>query len=347
MKKINKKIYQVLERLSDGAYHDGNSIGEELSMTRSAVWKIIKKLIDFSIPIDSIKGKGYALKEPYILLQTEKIRTHIPLHLFGSISSTNDYLKKFKNAKTPIIAISEHQSKGKGRLHRTWHSPFGQNIYLSCLYPFQKDVSELAGLSLLVSLSIVNTLKKIGIDDLLCVKWSNDVMYDQQKLSGNLIEVQAETHDVSQAIIGIGLNVNMLNDASNEITQSWTSVRKILGKYIDRNVLCTQLIENLLTYLQRFNDHGFSAFLDEWKEVDGLYQKMITLQSFNENFVGRVMGINPQGHLLLELASGEIRAFSSGQTSIIKSRLESMLSQVTDETALGKAVIQKVFLDAS
>lgn len=318
MKKINKNIYQIMERLSDGAYHDGNSIGEELSMTRSAVWKIIKKMIDFSIPIDSIKGKGYALKEPSILLHAEKIHTKIPLHLFGTIPSTNDYLRKFKNAKSPIIAISEHQSKGKGRLNRTWHSPFGQNIYLSCLYPFQKDVSELAGLSLLVSLSIVNTLQKVGVDDSLSVKWSNDVMYDHKKLSGNLIEVQAETHDVSQAIIGIGLNVNMIHDTTNDITQEWTSVRKILGKYIDRNDLCTLLIENLLDYLQRFNDFGFVAFLDEWKKVDGLYNKMITLQSFNENFLGRVMGINAQGHLLLELATGEIRAFSSGQTSIIK-----------------------------
>ncbi|HEX2549829.1 MAG TPA: biotin--[acetyl-CoA-carboxylase] ligase, partial [Gammaproteobacteria bacterium] len=231
--------------------------------------------------------------------------------------STNNFLKKFKNTKVPLICLSEHQSKGKGRLNREWHSPYGQNIYFSCLYPFQKDVSELAGLSLLVSLSVVHTLKKMGISDFLTVKWSNDVMYNQKKLSGNLIEVFAETHDVCEVIIGIGINVNMLNDA-NVITQDWTSMREILGCYIDRNLLCTELIKILFNYLQRFNQFGFEKFLPEWHEIDGLLNKTIRLQNVNQEVTGRVVGINAQGYLLLELATGEIRAFSSGQTSILK-----------------------------
>jgi BirA family biotin operon repressor/biotin-[acetyl-CoA-carboxylase] ligase len=321
MKKINQNIYKIMERLRDGQYHDGNSIGEELCMTRAAVWKTIKKMLDLTIPVISMKGKGYALKEPIILLDAAKIQTQIPLHILGTIDSTNDYLKKFKKNKTPLIAISEHQSKGKGRLNRTWHSPFGQNIYLSCLYHFQKDISELAGLSLLVSLSVVNTLKKFGVKNGLTVKWSNDVMYEHKKLSGNLVEVQAETHDVSEVIIGIGLNVNMLQETDAEITQDWTSVRQILNKSIDRNELCSVLIATLLDYLQRFSEQGFGAFLEEWHSVDGLYNKMITLQNFNETITGCVQGINAQGHLLLQLPDGEVRAFSSGQTSIVKKSL--------------------------
>lgn len=317
MKKTHKHIYKIIDRLSDGNFHDGNTLGAELAISRAAVWKIMKKMMQYAIPIDSIKGKGYVLREPFLLLDENRIKTDVPIHIFETIDSTNNYLKKFKNSKTPIICLSEHQSKGKGRLSREWHSPYGQNIYFSCLYPFQKDVSTLAGLSLLVSLAVVNTLQKYGVSNLLSVKWSNDVMYDQKKLSGNLIEVFAETHDICHAIIGIGINVNMLHDDS-VITQQWTSLREILGKYIDRNVLCSELITTLMHYLKRFNETGFEAFLDEWNKVDGLYQKTIRLQNVNQEIRGKVMGVNRYGYLLLELENGEIQAFSSGQTSIIK-----------------------------
>lgn len=317
MKKTHKYIYQIIERLSDGHYHDGTTLGTELAITRTAVWKVMKKMMQYSIPIDAMKGKGYALREPFILLDEKKIQTEFPIYILETIDSTNNFLKKFKNCKTPVICISEHQSKGKGRLNREWYSPYGQNIYFSCLFPFQKDVSELAGLSLLVSLAVVKTLRKCGASDLLTVKWSNDVMYDNKKISGNLIEVFAETHDVSEAIIGIGINVNMLDDA-NDITQAWTSLRQILGQYIDRNALCTELITTLFNYLHRFNQSGFEAFLDEWKEVDGLYYKTIRLQNINQEVTGKVMGVNRYGYLLLELDTGEVKAFSSGQTSVIK-----------------------------
>ncbi len=319
MKKTNKYIYKIIERLRDGNYHDGNTIGTELAITRTMVWKIMKKMMQYAIPIDSIKGKGYALREPFSLLDESKIKTDIPLHILETIDSTNNYLKKFRNSKTPVICLSEHQSKGKGRLNREWHSPYGQNIYFSCLYPFQKDVSELAGLSLLVSLAVVKTLQKFGVSDLLTVKWSNDVMFDQKKLSGNLIEVFAETHDVCDAIIGIGININMLNDA-NAITQEWTSLREILGKYVDRNIICTELITTLMDYLARFNQSGFEVFLEEWNKVDGLRHQFIRLLNINQEVTGKVIGVNRYGYLLLELPTGEVKAFSSGQTSIVKRR---------------------------
>lgn len=321
IKNFNGNLTQVVNILSDGHYHDGDSIGEQLQITRSAVWKIIKKLENYHVKIDSIKGKGYALAEPLVLLELDKIKTHIAqadLYLFEVIDSTNQYLKSFKNIKAPKICIAEKQTQGKGRFNREWHSPFGKNLYFSCVYPFQKDVSALAGLSLLTSLAIVKTLKQFGINDKLSVKWSNDVMYDNKKLSGNLIELQAETHAACQAIIGIGINVNMLGDADDFISQPWISMQGILQKYIDRNDLCSLLISNLLEFLQQFDANGFSPFVEQWNQLDCLVNKVITLKNVNQHFVGRMLGVNEQGYLLLELSNGEVRTFSSGETTILK-----------------------------
>lgn len=322
MHELKDNLIKLVKMLNDGQWHDGNSIGDALQLTRSAVWKTIKKLQSYGIKIDSIKSKGYLLKEPLLLVDSDEIKKNIPpnidLTVFETINSTNHYLKQFKNINYPKICIAEQQTAGKGRFNREWYSPFGKNIYLSCLYPFQKDVSELAGLSLLTSLAVVKTLNDLGITHHLAVKWSNDVVFDGKKLAGNLIEVQAETHAGCQAIIGIGLNVNMLDDDNKKISQDWISVSKILDSYMNRNDLCIHLINHLMIYLKKFETQGFEIFLEEWNKVDYLKNKSISLNVSNEKWMGTALGINSQGYLLLQFPDGKVRACSSGEASLIR-----------------------------
>jgi len=325
IKKLQSNFIRLVRILSDGCYHDGNSLGKTLNMTRSAVWKAIKKLEKYQIEIKSNKGKGYALASPLQLLDPDVIKQHcqspsIILDVFESIDSTNDYLKAINTIEKAIFCIAEEQTKGKGRLNRPWVSPFGKNIYFSCRYPFNKDVSALAGLSLVVGLAVVKTLQSYGISDKLQVKWPNDVYYDYKKLSGILLEIQAESHDcMSHAIIGVGINVNLLDDKA--ITQSWTSMHKILGHTVDRNLLCARLINYLLPYLKWFDEQGLAPFLAEWMESDCLLHKEITLKSVRNEITGIVRGVNAVGHLLVELADGRVCAFSSGEVTIVKDNL--------------------------
>lgn len=321
-KKLNTNLIKIVSILNDGQYHDGTTIGETLKMTRSAVWKTIKRLESYEIKIDSIKGKGYALLEPLILLDQSKIKKQltqakVAINVFEYIDSTNDYLKSVKGEKGIKICLAEQQTRGKGRLNRDWYSPFAKNIYLSCLYPFQKDMSELAGLSLVTSLAVIETLRGYGISDNLYVKWPNDIVYANKKLSGNLIEIQAESYGASVAIIGIGINVNMLSD-EDQVSQKWTSMQKILGEYINRNDLCARLIDLLLANIAKFTAQGLAPFIEEWVRSDCLTNQTIAVKNVNDTIKGRVTGINEQGHLLLHLANGTVRAFSSGDTSIVK-----------------------------
>jgi BirA family biotin operon repressor/biotin-[acetyl-CoA-carboxylase] ligase len=322
-KKLNINLVKLVSLLSDGEYHDGTTIGETLHMTRSAVWKAIKKLEQYNIKLNSIKGKGYALLEPLTLLNSQQIKKNITrrdvqLHVFESLDSTNHFLKTIKHHHSIAICLAEQQTQGKGRFNREWHSPFAKNIYLSCLYPFQKDVSELSGLSLVMSLAVVKTLKYFGVDKNLFVKWPNDIVCDHQKISGSLIEIQAETHGACHAIIGVGVNVNMLADEGKHITQAWTSMQQVLKKYVDRNQVCVHLLNNMFDYLQRFEAVGLSSFVDEWNKADCLTNQWTAVTMLHEVIEGRVQGINAQGHLLMELKNGSVRAFSSGDASIVK-----------------------------
>jgi len=260
------------------------------------------------------------------LLDQWQIQQHLKhkqldICLFESVPSTNDYLKKFKGNETLKFCLAEQQTQGRGRLNRTWHSPFGQNLYLSCLYSFHKEVSELAGLSLVISLAIIKTLKQFNLHEHIFVKWPNDIIYIEnaknKKLSGCLIDIYADTQDKSHAVIGIGINVNMLHD-KEEINQPWTSMQKILGKVVDRNVLCAGMIDNLLDYLAQFTANGFSFFISEWMKSDYLLNQVVELHNLNQKIIGKVVGVNAQGQLLLQLATDEICANSSGEAMIVK-----------------------------
>src|SRR3990167_5018644 len=165
MKKFSTTFTKLVNILNDGNYHDGTTLSSRLQISRSAVWKAIQKLEKYGIPVHAMKGKGYALAEPLILLNQKTIKrgiqtANIDFTIFESIHSTNTYCvpqPRIKN-KNISICLAETQTGGLGRLQRSWHSPFGQNIYLSCTYSFQKDVSELSGLSLVISLAIIATL---------------------------------------------------------------------------------------------------------------------------------------------------------------------------------------------
>ncbi|MBY0377677.1 MAG: bifunctional biotin--[acetyl-CoA-carboxylase] ligase/biotin operon repressor BirA [Gammaproteobacteria bacterium] len=325
MSQLNNTLLKVTQLLSDGEYHDGTSIGEVLKITRAAVWKVIKKLEQYDIPLSCIKGKGYKLDTPLILLDPQKIislvnEDRVDIEVLEKIDSTNQYLKtQLNNANRVKVCIAEMQTQGRGRLNRQWHSPFGKNIYLSLLYPFEKDISELAGLSLVVSLALGKTIDKIiGQREKMGIKWPNDLIIAGQKIAGILIEIQAESNGFCQAIIGIGVNVNMADIATEAISQPWSSLQKLTGEYYDRNSMCAELIRQLLIYLQGFALSGLNGFSSEWQQRDVLFGQAIEVTSGNHHHSGIAQGIDAQGHLLLKMADGSIKDFSAGDTTLRK-----------------------------
>jgi BirA family biotin operon repressor/biotin-[acetyl-CoA-carboxylase] ligase len=325
MQSFNQNLYKISELLSDNEYHDGTSIGNQLKITRAAVWKAIKKLEAYGIDLKSVKGKGYLLENPLILLNAKKIKSllnnkSIKLEVLEKIDSTNDYVKKYiPNNKELKICIAEYMTKGKGRLHRKWHAPFGKNIYFSLLYPFQKDISELSGLSLVVSLAVCHAIElAVKINQKLSVKWPNDVLVNKYKLAGTLIEAQSESNGFCQVIIGIGINVNMMDADKKDISQPWTSLAKVTGEYIDRNILGSNLINVLDEYLANFKQHGLKYFIKEWQKRDCLLDQSVALMSDTHKFQGISAGVNDQGHLLLKINNKTIQAFSSGDTTLLK-----------------------------
>jgi len=234
--------------------------------------------------------------------------------LFDEIDSTNRWLQTAPGTDIQFC-IAESQSQGKGQQGRQWHSPPGQNIYLSCRWPFPKS-QDLSGLSLAVSLAVLDVVQPCMPLTPIRIKWPNDIFCMDKKLGGILIELTAAP-DTIHAIIGIGINVNMLPGKNVQIDQPWISLQEITKREWDRHILCAGLMNLLPECLNCFEHQGFSAFMKKWQAVDYLSDKAVKIQRGRELFYGTAEGVDPLGRLIIK-NNNTLMKFVSGEASIVK-----------------------------
>jgi BirA family transcriptional regulator, biotin operon repressor / biotin---[acetyl-CoA-carboxylase] ligase len=314
--------YQLIQLLADGKFHSGEELGNKLQVSRSAIWKTLHDFTALGIEVHRIKGKGYQLSKKLELLDLDhlnaliaaSIKQYITIEILTEIDSTNRYLLSnlpFKTSGT--IVFAEHQTHGRGRLHRKWFSPFGANIYFSILWSFDKDPSELKGLSLAAGIAVVNTLERYGITQVQ-LKWPNDILWQNKKLAGVLIEMTAETHACTQIVLGIGLNLQMPNFAN--IDQEWIDVASICHRKLERNLMASLLIEEVVEMLQTFAQKGFANYFKHWQALDASFGKPVKLLTTQQTFEGTSNGINRQGEFILVDTDGKERRFLQGDVSL-------------------------------
>ena len=186
---------------------------------------------------------------------TDVAKSHIhAIRIENTVTSTNDILlSEIKNNPRKNTALlAEEQTAGRGRLGRPWISPAQQNIYLSLSWYVEKPMAELAGLSITVGECLVNALKDFGITEEITIKWPNDLLHNNQKFCGILIETTPIDKNHTVAVIGIGLNVNYTDEKNNTIDQPWTSLQTITHRTHDRNKLIAYIL-NSLTESLRFH----------------------------------------------------------------------------------------------
>ncbi len=316
----------LLDYLSDGQFHSGEDLAVELGVTRTAIWKKIQKLnAILPVKIISVHSKGYKIKNPLTVLNKNRILDYLPAEFHSQLNqlevllectSTNQYLLECleQNQLKNGVVLAETQTQGRGRRGRYWVSPFGSNIYMSLSWQMGISIAEMAGLSLVVAISVAKALQKFGIDDVM-LKWPNDVYVDGRKLAGILLELRGESNSPCSAIIGIGVNVNMPEDMADKIDQPWIDMQQLLKKQVNRNKVAAMILNELIPRLQQFNKTGFSGFMNEWEQLDFLAGKVINIEGHMQLSEGVASGVDKQGALLVEY-KGQVQALYSGEISI-------------------------------
>jgi BirA family biotin operon repressor/biotin-[acetyl-CoA-carboxylase] ligase len=308
----------LLNLLKDGRFHSGQDLGAALGISRSAVWKQLQHLeAELGLSIHKVRGRGYRLATPLMLLDPLKIAEMAPdwpVAVFDSIDSTNaEALRAIGQGRSaPFLVLAERQVSGRGRRGRKWVSPFADNLYYSLVLRIDGGMRQLEGLSLVVGLAVMHTLRKVGVAGA-GLKWPNDVLVGNKKIAGILLELVGDPADVCHVVLGIGINVNM--QAAEEVDQQWTSVRLESGQVYDRNALAVQLSEQLQAYIQRHQDRGFSALQAEWQDGHLWQGRSVSLIVGTNQIDGVVLGIDNQGALRLQV-DGVEKLFSGGELSL-------------------------------
>lgn len=324
---LSKTAFKVLKTLGDGKFHSGEALGEQLNMTRSAIWKALQQFKQYDIHVESITGKGYRLNPPLELLDREIISSYLTtetkkaleeLFLFTELDSTSNYLLDLaKDSLTRQAAcLAEHQTHGRGRRGRLWVAPFGTNIYLSMLWQFKKDPSEIAGLSLAIAVALAKALKQYGISDHITLKWPNDILWKNRKLVGVLLEMIAKSHEHCSLVIGLGLNTQMPKHAAKNISQPWVDISEITQIQPERNRLVALILNELVKCNRLFQEKGLSPFLTEWRSLDNMIGEKVVLHTPEGEIQGTMQDISERGELILLKENKEKQYFFSGEVSL-------------------------------
>jgi BirA family biotin operon repressor/biotin-[acetyl-CoA-carboxylase] ligase len=312
----------LLKQLADGSFHSGTSLAAGLGLSRTAVWQIIHDLENLGLEIDAVSGKGYRLRRPLDLFDAGTLRGELSelantqlntLEIHDQLDSTNTYLMQQAGLgqASGSACLAEFQTAGRGRIGRSWFSPFAGNICLSLLWRFDSHAA-IAGLSLAVGVALVRALRKLGIEGV-GLKWPNDLLWQDRKLGGILLEVSGEAHGSCAVVIGIGLNVRMARATAQAIDQAWVDLDQIShGKPPSRNRLCATLLQELLELLADYPARGLPAYIREWRQQHCYAGRRVVLQVGGRAVAGTVAGVSDAGLLLLDGEDGQRREFASG-----------------------------------
>jgi BirA family biotin operon repressor/biotin-[acetyl-CoA-carboxylase] ligase len=252
---------------------------------------------------------------------TAQLSQSLTLEVFPTLDSTNAHVKRLlQSGDTQLlyVAIAEQQTAGKtSKADKAWFSPAGQNIYLSIGLALENPAKQIPGLSLVIALSIIASLEKLGIQQQLSAKWPNDVYCDGKKICGILVELETREAGKTYAVIGVGINVNMETIEETNIDKPWTSLQLVSGITYDRNKIIALLLQQLCQDLALLQQRGLPHFLPRWAAHDFLHQKNVTIQTVKGSTSGVAVGINHSGQLLLKTSQNGIVAYHDGEINLV------------------------------
>ena len=173
-----------------------------------------------------------------------------------------------------------------------------------------------------MGVAVVRALTRFGAKDV-GLKWPNDLIYQDRKLGGILIEMRGEAAGPAHVVIGIGLNTRMPASVRLELAERQAvliaDVHEILrDRMPSRNALSAAMIDELIAMLQTFATSGFGAFVEDFRRLDVLQHADVKILLGSETIYGIARDVDEDGALLVDI-EGELKRFVSGEVSVRRS----------------------------
>ena len=242
-----------------------------------------------------------------IKLNKDKILKNLPvnklkLDIYKEIDSTNEEAKRIKITQDFHVIISEKQTKGKGRLGKKWSSPNSGNIYMTICT--ENDLS-ISPISIITALICKKAINKIAKQELIMLKWPNDILLTNKKVGGILVETEIY-EEKTRTIIGIGINMSIKKE------ESWWGDLSKFNIETKRNELINQI---LLEFIKISDNLNFN-WIDEWRDSCIHINKVIKIKDSNSLEKKAIFkDIDTRGNAIIETKKGQ-KVITSGEISI-------------------------------
>lgn len=322
---------QILEILYNNTdrWLSGEEISGMLGISRTAVWKHINQLRESGYTIESSSRLGHKLIPGNEMLMEFEIRRGIKtstlgrkdIHIFDETDSTNIQAFRIASNGAPegTIVLAEKQTGGKGRFGRKWVSPYGKNIYLTVILRPVIQTIFAPRITLVTAVALSETLDQFEAQSHR-IKWPNDILFNDRKLSGILTEMKGDTDSIDFIITGIGVNINSTcDDYPDDLKGTAISLSEITGHKINRTDFLNALLLNTERRYNEFIEGKFRSILDEWIKRSAIIGQRIKVTNFDELYTGIVTGVNVDGNLILQTDNGE-RIINSGDINFIQDK---------------------------
>lgn len=313
---------RLIELLMSNEFVSGEWISSQLGVTRAAVWKAIDTLREQGYDIQSVKKRGYHLPPPADALWPACIRHHLKTRWAGShieyhpiITSTNFRARELGLTDAPhgTLIIADEQTAGRGRMSRSWQAKPGDAVLMSLLLrPEALSPMDATGIVLITALAAAKACCEEGAD--VRIKWPNDLIVNKKKLSGMLLDMNADMDQVHFAIAGIGININSFPYSEN--LRHATCLKDACCHEISRARLVANFLMHFEALYDRWRINGIASILPIYREYSITIGSRVNVISFHGSFEAQALDILEDGALLVEKDNGERIPVRAGDVSV-------------------------------
>ena len=241
-----------------------------------------------------------------------------PLLEYETLDSTNTFSQDLVSKSNPsegTTVLAHFQSAGKGQYGRVWDSKAKENITLSIiLRPTFLAIKDQFYLNVITSLAVAECLEYY-VKDVVKIKWPNDVYIKRNKICGILIQNNLQSQQISNSVVGIGINVNQ--ETFHKDIPNPTSLTRECGQQLDLLEVRKLLFGLIEKYYSKLKEGKFENLLSEYQ--DRLYMKdVLSRFKLNDRVIdGFIHSINELGQLVIKI-DGALESFSKTEIQYLK-----------------------------
>jgi BirA family biotin operon repressor/biotin-[acetyl-CoA-carboxylase] ligase len=317
---------QILSALREAVPVSGAELSKRLGISRAAVWARIEDLRKLGYDIEAGPHLGYRLISTPDALHADDLAARIgksrvigrDIRVFEQTTSTNDIAARLAQdgVKEGVVIFAESQSKGRGRLGRTWISPPRKGLWFSILLRPNMRPQAATQLTVAGATALVRAIQQqTEIEPE--IKWPNDILIRGKKVAGILTELTAELERVKDIVLGIGVDVN-IDEFPADLRRIATSLKIETGAHVDRAALAAAMLRELDRDYARICAGEFAEVAEEWQERCTTIGKAVSIRLGDRVVRGLAESLDSDGAMLLRTEHGHLERIIGGDVTIEK-----------------------------